>query len=212
MDQNPPTPQNPQQVNFTQQVTTPSSSQPLAQPTQETSVGITVLVILGLLFMYPLGLILMWVLMKRWPTWVKVILTLPIALLPLVILLAITLIAINPSKQFEQANNTKRRSDINTILNAVNQYTADKGSLPPGITAEVKEIGTSGADICNSLAPDYVAQFPIDPTIGTGEPVNPPCPAGYLTGYSISVTSDNKITVSAPHAGLGETLTVSRGM
>src|SRR5260221_2862136 len=51
----------------------------------------------------------------------------------LAILLAIVLIAINPARQFAQANNTKRQSDVNSILNAVNQYMADnKGALPTG--------------------------------------------------------------------------------
>ena len=57
----------------------------------------------------------------------------------LAVLLAITLIAINPARQFAQANNTKRRSDVNAILNAVNQYMADnKGSLPAGIETTAK--------------------------------------------------------------------------
>jgi len=49
----------------------------------------------------------------------------------LAILLAIVLIAINPAKQFGQANDTKRASDVNTILNAINQYMADNKGLPP---------------------------------------------------------------------------------
>src|SRR5437773_7185388 len=54
----------------------------------------------------------------------------------LAILLAIVLIAINPAKQFGQANDTKRSSDVNAILNAVNQYMADnKGVTPAGLTA-----------------------------------------------------------------------------
>ncbi|MDP3941896.1 MAG: type II secretion system protein, partial [bacterium] len=40
----------------------------------------------------------------------------------LAVLLAITLIAINPARQFSQANNTKRRSDVNALLNAVHEY------------------------------------------------------------------------------------------
>src|SRR5947209_4187972 len=54
----------------------------------------------------------------------------------LAVLLAITLIAINPAKQFSQSNDTKRRSDVNAILNAVDQYAADnKGALPANIGA-----------------------------------------------------------------------------
>src|SRR5690349_17666648 len=54
----------------------------------------------------------------------------------LAILLAITLIAINPAHQFAQANNTKRRSDILQVLNAIGQYSAEnKGQLPAEILA-----------------------------------------------------------------------------
>ena len=52
----------------------------------------------------------------------------------LAILLAITLIAINPARQFGQANDTKRRSDINAILNAIGQYAAsNSGNLPGSV-------------------------------------------------------------------------------
>ncbi|HUQ84934.1 MAG TPA: prepilin-type N-terminal cleavage/methylation domain-containing protein, partial [Candidatus Limnocylindrales bacterium] len=37
----------------------------------------------------------------------------------LAILLAITLIAINPARQFAQSNDTKRKSDVSAILNAI---------------------------------------------------------------------------------------------
>ncbi len=48
----------------------------------------------------------------------------------LAVLLAIVLVAINPARQFAQANDTKRSSDVNAILNAMHQYAADnKGSL-----------------------------------------------------------------------------------
>ena len=47
-----------------------------ASPTgsYDTQIIITVLL---LLFVYPLGLIFMWAWMKNWPTWVKVVISLP---------------------------------------------------------------------------------------------------------------------------------------
>src|SRR3989344_5237794 len=86
----------------------------------------------------------------------------------LAILLAITLIAINPAKQFAQANNTKRSSDVNAILNAVNQYMADnKGSLPAGVGACAAAapctlsndplVLTPKVDICTILVSGYLA-------------------------------------------------------
>src|SRR5437667_9102880 len=75
----------------------------------------------------------------------------------LAILLAIVLIAINPARQFAQANNTKRNADVVAILNAISQYAADnKGQLPPGMPASgaiEQYISTTGADICNALTP-----------------------------------------------------------
>ena len=43
----------------------------------------------------------------------------------LAVLLGIVLVAINPARQFALANNTKRQSDVNTILNAIHQYAAE---------------------------------------------------------------------------------------
>lgn len=124
----------------------------------------------------------------------------------LAILLAITLIAINPARQFQQANDTKRSSDVNAILNAVGQYAADnKGALPTGITSTAKPIAgsttapTTVADICSALVPQYIAALPVDPTTGTGAPIlEAGCTADYATGYSIvSSATDNRVTVTA---------------
>lgn len=40
----------------------------------------TIIVVLLLIFVYPIGVIFMWIWMKWWPTWVKILLTLPIIL------------------------------------------------------------------------------------------------------------------------------------
>ncbi len=121
----------------------------------------------------------------------------------LALLLAITLIAINPAKQFMQANDTKRSSDVNAILNALNQYAADhKGQLPSGIGASATAIGSSGVDLCASLVTEYLAALPTDPTIGVanavvGAPVTI-CTEAYDTGYSVSRSAANsRLTVSA---------------
>jgi len=122
----------------------------------------------------------------------------------LALLLAITLIAINPAKQFMQANDTKRSSDVNAILNALNQYAADhKGQLPAGIGATATPIAsTGGVDLCTSLVTEYLAALPTDPTVGTaatvvGAPVTD-CAAAYSTGYSVAKSAtNNRLTVTA---------------
>ncbi len=132
----------------------------------------------------------------------------------LAVLLAITLIAINPAKQFAQANNTKRRSDVNAILNAINQYMADnKGSIPPtNITTTDQEISNTAANICNVLVPTYIAALPVDPQTNNGNPVAAAdCAGAYVTGYHVVQSASNsRITVSAPGAELGDTIQVTR--
>lgn len=137
----------------------------------------------------------------------------------LAILLAIVLVAINPARQFSQSNNTQRKSDVNAILNAVHQYAADsKGTLPAGITTTVQLITDSGAvdtvDLCTPLVTRYLADLPLDPTAGTESPTSSVCTAvgaDYSTGYTIAVSAtDNRITVTAPSAELGESITVTR--
>lgn len=127
------------------------------------------------------------------------------------ILLVITLVAINPVRQFQLANNTKRRSDINAILNAVHQYAADnKGQLPAAITTATLEVSKAGADICAVIVPTYIAAVPADPLVNNGTSVTD-CTSSYTTGYSISKSATNsRVTVSAPDAELSASISVIR--
>jgi prepilin-type N-terminal cleavage/methylation domain-containing protein len=134
-----------------------------------------------------------------------------IELLVVIGILAITLIAINPARQFSQANNTKRSSDVNAILNAVGQYSADnRGALPVGISTAVANVADDGADICAALMTQYLAALPVDPLTNNGTPVAD-CGAAYDTNYTIvRSAAENRITVSAPAAELGATISVTR--
>lgn len=135
------------------------------------------------------------------------------------ILLAIVLIAINPARQFAQANNTARRSDVNTILNAIHQFGADnKGKLPTNMPAKgaaaveiMKNAGGSG-DICADISPTYVAQLPTDPTLNA--PAVSDCTIDYATGYSVAVDASGRVTVSAgdaePIGGVTPVISVTR--
>lgn len=128
----------------------------------------------------------------------------------LAILLAITLIAINPARQFQQANNTKRASDVNAILNAIGQYTADTanaGVLPAEITTTAQEVSSAGADLCTLLVPTYIQALPSDPETNNGDPVAwvdtnadgvvDACPASYNTGYTVVRDPNGRVTVTA---------------
>ncbi len=129
----------------------------------------------------------------------------------LAILLAITLIAINPARQFSQANNTKRRSDVTAILNAVNQYMADnKGAVPAGITGVVQNVANTGANICAALVPTYIAALPRDPLTLAGAAVTN-CAAAYDTNYTIVQDATTKrLTITAPGVELQDSISVTR--
>jgi type IV pilus assembly protein PilA len=129
----------------------------------------------------------------------------------LAILLAITLIAINPARQFGQANDTKRRSDITQILNAIGQYTASNGGqLPAELTALAAATPTLFSDtafgtLCTDIAGDYIPAIPADPTLNNQAGIDDTaCAAvGWNTGYTITKDANNRITVSATNAYQG---------
>lgn len=132
----------------------------------------------------------------------------------LAILLAVTFIAINPARQSAQANDTKRRNDVNQILNAVNKYMADNnGNVPSGVTTTSQNIKTGGADICSALVSLYISALPSDPKENSGSAVTDCAVAGgYDTGYAIvQSAANNRITVSAPNAEIaGTVISVTR--
>lgn len=129
----------------------------------------------------------------------------------LAVLFAIVLVAINPARQFSQANNTKRSSDVNALLNAIHQYAADnKGTLPTGITTTAQNIANTGANICAAVVPQYIAALPVDPKVNNGTAVSD-CTVAYDTGYTvIQSQTDNRITVTSPQAELNQTISVTR--
>lgn len=115
------------------------------------------------------------------------------------ILAGIVLVAINPSRQFKQARDSQRVSNINAILNAIGQNIADhKGvfvcaGVATALPESPGEIITSsgGFDLKPCIVPVYMAQIPLDPGVVQGG-------SGYDTGYTVSrdATTD-RITISA---------------
>jgi len=137
------------------------------------------------------------------------------------ILATIVIVAINPARQFAQARNTQRVSNVNTLLNAIGQNIADnKGSLGSGCpsltagTVYTIAIGsgtfiapaTTTIDL-SCLTPTYIpGQLPIDPD--TGVWTNP---TTYNTQYNITYDSTSlRYTLSAPKAELSQIISVSR--
>ena len=124
----------------------------------------------------------------------------------LAILLTIVLIAINPARQFGLSNDTKRRSEVLSILNAVHQFQADpanRGVLPLAIRTPGAVLAISScvapavcADLCADLVPTYISALPVDPDNTPADPITD-CTAAYTTGYEIQNIA-GRITVSAP--------------
>ena len=128
----------------------------------------------------------------------------------LAILLAITLIAINPARQFGQANDTNRRSSVTQILNSIGQYTASNGGVLPTVLSDraddplLQDVAlelastTAYAPLCALLVPTYLPALPVDPELGDSEGVeSTECGGAWDTGYLISIDAQNRITVSA---------------
>ena len=123
------------------------------------------------------------------------------------ILAAIVIVAINPGKQLADTRNAQRQSDVNTILNAVYQYVIDGNAIPGDITNSATEICVTGGT-CTGLvdlsvltdSEAYLVSIPLDPT---GSSTNG-------AGYEISKTGNARVTVSAPDAENGETISVTK--
>lgn len=136
----------------------------------------------------------------------------------LAILLSIVLIAINPARQFGQANNTRRRSEVTQILNAIGAYSADhKGLLPPAIVALANNATTSiasgvgNADICADLVTNYIPSLPQDPQQGNGTAISDCAQVGgYITGYTVAHDASNRVTIAAPLQQNGEIISITR--
>jgi prepilin-type N-terminal cleavage/methylation domain-containing protein len=128
------------------------------------------------------------------------------------ILAAIVIVAINPTKQPGDTRNATRRVDVNTILKAVWQYSIDHGTLPSTITTTPTIVCQSDLDASACTAIDginlrmlsgtYIVSIPKDPLVtstGTG------------TRYHVSKdATTGRVTVSAPGAEQGATISVSR--
>lgn len=103
------------------------------------------------------------------------------------ILMAVVIVAVNPSRQFAQARDTQRKADLSALTSAVVQYSVDhNGNLPTDIS-DNPVITTTPANVAvldSYLVPDYIAAVPDDPT--PGQPA-----------YVIFLDSNNRLVASA---------------
>jgi type IV pilus assembly protein PilA len=124
------------------------------------------------------------------------------------VLAGIVILAINPNKQLGDTRNAQRYADVTTILNAVYQYSLDNnGTIPALITTTQTEICKTGGS-CSGLInlsvlstnEKYLTSIPYDPTGGSTNGA----------GYEILKTANNRVTVVAPDAEQGATISVTR--
>ena len=124
------------------------------------------------------------------------------------ILAGIVILAINPNKQLGDTRNAQRKADVNTILNAVYQYTIDNnGTLPTSITTTATAVCKTGGTCTGlidlsvlTISEKYLTSIPFDPNTSTTNSSN----------YNISKSASGRITVVAPGVEQGMTISVTR--
>ncbi len=135
----------------------------------------------------------------------------------LAILAGIVIVAVNPARQLAQANNSQRRADVTTILNAVYQFAIDNnGALPSGINTTNQVLGTAATG-CNTTCGAAVTEVAcldlsgdLTPTYIVGTPVDPSNGSAANTDYYITQTASGRVTVAACDPQLGATISVTR--
>jgi len=130
-------------------------------------------------------------------------------------IIATTIVAINPASNFAAARDASRRSDITTILNAISQYNQENynfqlgtdldGDMIPNCDNEDPiEIGVGKGvydlDESGRIVPGYLVAMPFDPQMGTSE----------STGYTFCISTEGRITVSALYPEVDKTISVTR--
>jgi len=129
------------------------------------------------------------------------------------ILAGVVIVALNPARQFAQARNTQRWSNVNTILNAIGQRMVDNkgiwnstcGASTVTLPATATNIGTQATPLLINLGacvvPTNISTMVVDPTNGTTVD----------TKYSVvQDATTGRVTVSAPGAELSEVIAVTR--
>jgi len=132
----------------------------------------------------------------------------------LAILAAAVIIAINPARQFAQARDSQRMSNVETILNAIGQrlvdnhgtFTGGNPSCPSLVASTTYDIASTPAAAnvdLSCLVPLYIASaLPADPSAPGAHWTSA---ADYDTKYTVAIDQNGRFTVAAPYAELAST-------
>lgn len=150
------------------------------------------------------------------------------------ILAAIVIVAINPTKQLGDARDAQRRSDVNTLLNAVWQYAIDfNGSMPDNngtaaggqaVDTTVRMLGTatagcSAASVCTKAGTTVGADSCLDLTSALAGnylvsiPQDPRFGSAALSRYIVWTSgTSNRVSVRAcePEIAAAGSISVTR--
>lgn len=144
-------------------------------------------------------------------TLIELVLTLGL----IIIIIGISVAIINPGKQLAKARNSERSAEVNTIMLALGRllasqqgnFSCSSGPLPTS-TRIIASSGTSTYNLGPCLVPGFVNALPYDPSASGTHYTSV---SNYNTGYAILTnTTSGQITISAPSAELGQTISVTR--
>jgi len=131
----------------------------------------------------------------------------------MVILMGIVLVAVNPGRQYQLSRDAKRQSDVNAILNALNQFQVDHNGRVDDIGTfatcpnrsivgtDCTEPDATCVDLSNDLVASYIAEVPVDPETT--------CSAADSC-YEVCITGAGRISVFAPHTETRSEISVTR--
>lgn len=141
--------------------------------------------------------------------------------LTIVAILAVSVyVALNPAQRLKDAKDSRRATDVDTILTAVHQYIVDnKGNATGlGLSATEEQLGTAAtgcaisntnctvtAAACKNLSTPlatYLKSVPFDPDTTLGSAAE--------TGYSIAQDANGIVTVKACYTDGSTTISASR--
>lgn len=124
-----------------------------------------------------------------------------IAIAIISILAVSVFVALDPITRFQEARNSTRINDVNSILTAIHSYIVDNdGALPTGLSTSMSatELGTGGLNLSAPLV-KYLKTIPIGPSGSEA-----------ATNYTVAVDSNNIVTVAAENAENSAVISVSR--